>query len=77
MSLSTGEIAVIVVTLIIIFSASKMSSLGNALGKFVYSFKKAQKGEGFVDATKTLQRQSPPSVEEAQVVTRKDGDSGA
>ncbi|MBX7096075.1 MAG: twin-arginine translocase TatA/TatE family subunit [Myxococcaceae bacterium] len=70
MSLSFGEIAVIAITLAIIFSASRMSALGNALGKFVYSFKKASKGAGFVDAPKTLQRDSR-AVEDAQLVDRK------
>jgi sec-independent protein translocase protein TatA len=30
--------------LLVVFSASRMSALGNALGKFVYSFKKATQG---------------------------------
>ncbi len=60
-----GEILMIVAILIIIFSASRMGQLGNALGKFVYSFKKAAKGDDVVDATgKKLDR----GTEDAQIV---------
>jgi sec-independent protein translocase protein TatA len=45
-----GELTILVIILVIIFSASRMSALGNAVGKFFYSFKKAYKGDGFVDA---------------------------
>lgn len=53
-----GEILMIVAILVIVFSASRMGQLGNSLGKFVYSFKKASKGDDFVDAsaTKKLER---------------------
>ncbi|MEW5738383.1 MAG: twin-arginine translocase TatA/TatE family subunit [Myxococcota bacterium] len=64
-SCGTGEIITLVVVAVIIFSASRMSSLGNALGRFVYSFKKASKGEDLVDVTpKRLERAS----EDAQVI---------
>lgn len=54
-----GEILMIVAILIIIFSASRMGQLGNALGKFVYSFKKAAKGDDLVDGSvKKLERGS-------------------
>jgi sec-independent protein translocase protein TatA len=61
-----GEILMIVAILAIVFSASRMGQLGNALGKFVYSFKKASKGDDLVDASgaKKLERGS----EDAQVV---------
>ena len=55
MPLGTGEILLIAFVLLVVFSASRMGTLGNALGKFVYSFKKASKGEDLVDA-KTLPR---------------------
>jgi len=47
--LGFGELLVIGFVLLVVFSASRMSALGNALGKFVYSFKKAAHGQGFVD----------------------------
>ena len=47
--LGFGEFLVIGFVLLVIFSASRMASLGNSLGKFVHSFKKASKGEGFID----------------------------
>jgi sec-independent protein translocase protein TatA len=61
-----GEILMIAAILVIVFSASRMGQLGNALGKFVYSFKKASRGDDFVDASpgKKLERGS----DDAQVV---------
>ena len=47
--LRTGEIITIVIILFIVFSASRMSTLGNAIGAFFYSFKKASKGDAFID----------------------------
>ncbi|MFL5349394.1 MAG: twin-arginine translocase TatA/TatE family subunit [Hyalangium sp.] len=47
--LGLGEIIVLGFILVVVFSASRMGQLGNAVGKFVYSFRKASKGEGFVD----------------------------
>ncbi len=52
----TGELVVIGVILLIVFSTSRMGSLGNAVGKFVYSFRKASRGADLVDVT-------PSSVE--------------
>jgi sec-independent protein translocase protein TatA len=51
-----GEVLVIGFVLLVVLSASRMAALGNAVGKFVYSFRKAARGEGFVDAkaTRTL-----------------------
>jgi sec-independent protein translocase protein TatA len=45
-----GEVLVIGFVLLVVLSASRMASLGNALGKFVYSFRKAARGDGFIDA---------------------------
>ncbi len=50
-----GEIIVLGFILLVVFSASRMGQLGNAVGKFVYSFRKASQGEDFVDV-KTLPR---------------------
>jgi len=69
--LRVGEIIVLLFVLIVVFSASRMATLGNALGKFIYSFRKAARGEDLVDANKRAFRQggSKKSVEEdAQVV---------
>lgn len=56
MGIGTGELIMLVVIILIVFSASRMSALGNSLGKFVYSFKKASAGEGFVDVKPTSSR---------------------
>lgn len=47
--LQTGEIITIAIIIFIVFSASRMSALGNAIGSFIYSFKKASKGDAFID----------------------------
>ena len=44
-----GELLVIGFVLLVVFSASRMGALGNSLGKFVHSFRKAARGEGFID----------------------------
>lgn len=49
LGLGIGEIIVLSIILVVVFSASRMGQLGNAVGKFVYSFRKASRGEDFVD----------------------------
>jgi sec-independent protein translocase protein TatA len=50
--LRVGEVIVLLFVLIVVFSASRMGALGNALGKFIYSFRRAAKGQDLVDANK-------------------------
>jgi sec-independent protein translocase protein TatA len=52
-TLRIGEIIVLLFVIAVIFSASRMGALGNALGKFVYSFRKAAKGQDFIDVKRT------------------------
>jgi sec-independent protein translocase protein TatA len=68
MQIGTAEIIVLAVVMLIVFSASRMTALGNALGKFVHSFKKASSGDGFVEGRveKRLTRTGP--IEDAEVV---------
>lgn len=72
-SFGIGEIIIIALVLVLVFSASRMGQLGNALGKFVHSFKKAARGEDFVDAarasTRLEQRRGPQRAEDANLVT--------
>lgn len=69
MSMGLGEIVVLGVILTLILSASRLSRLGNALGKFVYSFRKASRGEDFVDVTpRLIRRVSKDSLPEAEQV---------
>ncbi len=49
LGLRTGEILFIAFILVVVFSAARMGQLGNAVGRFVYSFKKASKGQDMVD----------------------------
>jgi sec-independent protein translocase protein TatA len=71
-SFGVGEILVIVFVLVLVFSASRMGQLGNALGKFVYSFKKAARGEDFVDggraSTRLEHRRGPQAPQDASLV---------
>ena len=68
--LGFGELLVIGFVLLVVFSASRMSALGNALGKFVHSFKKASQGQGFVDVKPERTLRAPRDRDV-------DGDSGS
>ena len=62
-----GELLVIGFVLLVVLSASRMAALGNAVGKFVYSFRKAARGEGFVDGhARTLRQPEPDEAETKQ-----------
>jgi sec-independent protein translocase protein TatA len=58
MGLGVGEIIVICFVLLVVFSASRMGQLGNAIGKFVYSYKRAARGSDLVDVTPSGRRTS-------------------
>jgi sec-independent protein translocase protein TatA len=51
MHLGLGELVTLALIFVIVFSASRMSALGNAVGKFVYSFRRAARGEDLIDVT--------------------------
>jgi sec-independent protein translocase protein TatA len=62
MHMGLGEVIMLVVIVFIVFSASRMGTLGDAIGKFVYSFKKASKGEELIDVTpRRIERDVRPS----------------
>ena len=74
MRLGTGELIVILFVIVVVFSASRMGALGNAIGKFVYSFRKAAKGQDFIDVKRVPERaqskdRRPP--EDATIVDEK------
>lgn len=69
MSIGTGEIIMLAIILVIVFSASRMGVLGNAVGKFIYSFRKASQGEGFVDVKASPRLQK--GTEDAEVIEGK------
>ena len=66
MSVGSGELIMLGIILVIVFSASQMGTLGNAVGRFVHSFRKASQGDGYVDVkpVSKLERGS----EDAQVI---------
>jgi sec-independent protein translocase protein TatA len=51
MEVGIPELVVILFVLAVVFSASRMGKLGDALGKFVYSFRRAARGQDTVDVT--------------------------
>lgn len=65
--IGTGEIIMLVVIILIVFSASRMSALGNAIGRFVYSFKKASAGDGFIDVKPSAPPTQPKFAEKGTV----------
>lgn len=67
MGIGSGEIIMLVIIILIVFSASRMGALGNAVGRFVYSFKKASQGEGFVDVKPTAHKLEKGTVD-AEVI---------
>lgn len=68
MGLGTGEYIALAFILFFIFSASRMGQLGNAIGKFVYSFRKASKGEGFVDVKPVKTLSTRTKTEDAELI---------
>jgi sec-independent protein translocase protein TatA len=66
MGIGPGELLVLGFVLVVVFSASRMGQLGNAVGRFVYSFKRAVRGHDLVDATPG--RKHPAKPEDAQLI---------
>ena len=56
MGLGLGEVIVIGFILLVVFSAARMGQLGNAVGKFVYSFRRASQGQDLIDAKRLPSR---------------------
>jgi len=74
MRLGIGEIIVIVFVIVVVFSASRMAALGNSLGKFIYSLRKAAKGQDFIDVKRipdnsTVKSANPP--DDAAIIEEK------
>jgi sec-independent protein translocase protein TatA len=63
--LGFGELLVIGFVLLVVFSASRMAALGNALGKFVDSFRKASRGEGFIDVKPERRLSTPRDADDS------------
>lgn len=73
MSLGLGEIIVLSFILLVVFSASRMGQLGNAVGKFVYSFRKASRGQDFVDVKPLPPTSSKRGTTDAEYTDSKRG----
>ena len=63
MGLGLGEAIVIGFILLVVFSAARMGQLGNAVGKFVYSFRRASQGQDLVDARRLPSRHPQPPTD--------------
>ncbi|MBL9038960.1 MAG: twin-arginine translocase TatA/TatE family subunit [Archangium sp.] len=63
--LGTGELLTLACVAVIVFSASRMGQLGNAIGRFMYSFRRASKGDDVIDVTptRTIDAPRPDSVD--------------
>lgn len=68
MRFGTGELIVVGFVILVVFSASRMGKLGDALGRFVFSFKKASRGNDLVDVTPTRARRGKIEPEDADIV---------
>lgn len=66
MSLGSGELIMLAIILVVVFSASRMGALGNAVGKFVYSFRKASQGDDLIDVKPAAKLEK--GSEDAQVI---------
>lgn len=71
--LGSGELIVLAIVIAIIFSASRMGQLGENLGRFVNSFKRASGGQHSVDVPPV--RRVERGAEDAQVVDPEDPSS--
>jgi sec-independent protein translocase protein TatA len=58
--LSFPEILLILVTLLIIFGASRLPDIGTQIGKSVANFKRASKGQNEIDVTPVKKEEIPP-----------------
>lgn len=67
MGIGVGELIVICFVLLVVFSASRMGQLGNAIGRFVYSYRRASRGQDLVDVTPGSRR-TPTKPDDAHVV---------
>jgi sec-independent protein translocase protein TatA len=65
----TGELIVLGFVLVVVFSAARMGALGNALGKFVHSFKKASRGQDLIEVNPRSDRKARPEDPDAEVVS--------
>jgi sec-independent protein translocase protein TatA len=71
MHFGSGELIMLALIVLIIFSASRMSALGNAVGKFVYSFKKSSTGKDLIDVTPRKFDRAAPTEKTIDAEVRK------
>ncbi len=63
--LSVTEILFIVFVLLIIFGASRLPQVGTSLGKGIFNFKRAVKGQVDIDVTPVKKEEIPPAPPKA------------
>ncbi len=62
--LSGQELIIVVLVVTLVFGASRLPQIGDALGRSIRNFKKSVKGENEIDVTPP--KQVPPSTEEQE-----------
>jgi sec-independent protein translocase protein TatA len=63
MGLGIGELALILVIVLIIFGAGKLPDIGEGLGRGIRSFRKAVRMPDAIDVTEESEKPAPPANE--------------
>lgn len=66
MGLGIGELALILVIVLIIFGAGKLPDIGEGLGRGIQSFRKAVKAPDAIDVTEESATEKPAAKESEQ-----------
>jgi sec-independent protein translocase protein TatA len=67
MNLGFGELLLIFIVILLIFGASKLPQLGDALGKGIKNFKRSVTGNDEIDVTPAKKDALPPEKQSAPV----------
>jgi sec-independent protein translocase protein TatA len=74
MNLGFGELLLIFIVILLIFGASKLPQLGDALGKGIKNFKRSVSGNDEIDVTpkkESLPNEKVPAPEQKQTANKK------
>ena len=70
MNLGFGELLLIFIVILLIFGASKLPQLGDALGKGIKNFKRSVSGNDEIDVTPKKKIEEPAPPKEAEQVAQ-------
>ena len=71
MNLGFGELLLIFIVILLIFGASKLPQLGDALGKGIKNFKRSVSGNDEIDVTPPKKEALPPEKAQAAATPEK------